>query len=307
MFAYLLGLIAGLAQPLQTSLNGKLREKVRSPFVTSLVSFAMSVLLLIVIVLCVEKRIFIPFGEIIKMPPWIWCGGLCGVGIVILSVICLPRIGSAMTVVLTSFGQMMISLIVDQFGLFDSPRITLTLTRFVGACIVIAGVIIVSRDPDRTGEKQHYPLLYIVLAFIAGTLCGTQIGINGTLGNVAGSPWVATLISMSVGLIGTAVLTLAVFAVKGRSGVFQDGPEIPFKWYMIFGGWLGVVIVGTNAITSPVIGTGMASIMNLIGFMIGGLVIDATGFLGIDVKPVTAAKITGIIAMIAGTVIITLL
>ena len=81
-------------------------------------------------------------------------------------------------------------------------------------------------------------------------------------------------------------------------------PNIKFKWYQLMGGVLAVVIVGSNAISAPIIGTGMVTILNLIGQMSTGLTIDAVGFLGIDKKQITANKINGILTMIIGTAII---
>ena len=307
MFAYILGLIAGLAQPTQTSLNGALGTKVKSPYISTIVSFGTAVIILILIDVLTQGGVNIPFADIAQYPFWIWLGGLCGTGIVLLSIISLPKIGSAMVVIMTAFGQIVTSLVVDQLGLFGSPQIPMTLNRAIGAIILIIGVVLASRDFSEAESKQKYPLLYMILVFIAGLFCGTQIAINGTLGVAAGNTWMGTTLSMMVGLIGTVILTGIVYLAKGRSGVFSDGEDIPFKWYMLFGGSMGVIIVGTNAITAPAIGTGMVSIMNLIGFMIGGLVIDAIGFLGIEKKPVTLVKIIGVLAMIGGTVVITLL
>ncbi|MBQ0041680.1 MAG: DMT family transporter [Clostridiales bacterium] len=308
MFAYVLGLIAGLAQPTQTSINGSLGAKVKSPYISTLVSFGTAVIILVLIDVLTQGGIHIPFADIAQYPWWIWTGGLCGVGIVVLSIVCLPHIGSAMVVVMTSFGQIAASLIIDQFGLFESPQISMTVSRAIGALILIGGVILASRTTSEEGAAhQQYPPLYMILAFIVGVLCGLQIAINGTLGKVAGNSWMGTTISMSVGFIGTALLIALLFIARGHNGLFSKGEDIPFKWYMVTGGSMGVIIVGTNAITAPIIGAGMVSIMNLIGFMIGGLVIDAVGFLGIDKKPVTAIKIIGVLAMIGGTVVITLL
>lgn len=308
MFAYILSFIAGLAQPTQTSINGVAGDKFKSPYIATVISFIVALSILLVINLVVEGNLNIPFARVATNPIWIWCGGFCGVGIVCLSIICLPYIGSAMVVVMTSFGQIVTSMIIDQFGLFRSPQIGMTFARTVGAILVVAGVILASREPKSANEEgHHYPFKYLGLSFVAGMLCAIQIAINGTLGKVVESGWFGTTISMLVGLMGSLLLIAIIYAIKGRSGVFKDGPDIPFKWYMITGGSFGVIIVGTNSITAPLIGAGMVSIMNLIGFMIGGLIIDATGFLGITRKPVTVVKILGVLAMVGGTVVITLL
>ena len=308
MFAYILGLIAGLAQPTQTSINGIAGAKVKSPYIATEISFITALCILAVIDFAVEGGINIPFADVAAYPIWIWFGGFCGVGIVCLSIICLPHVGSAMVVVMTSFGQIITSMIIDQLGLFRSPQIAMTITRLIGAIMVVAGVILASREPKNADSSRHgYPLRYLILSFIAGMLCAIQIAINGTLGGIVKSGWYGTTISMIVGLLGSSLLILVLYVAKGRSGVFTDGPDVPFRWYTFTGGAFGVLIVGTNSITAPLIGAGMVSIMNLIGFMIGGLVIDAVGFLGIEKKPITAIKVAGVLAMIGGTVVITLL
>ena len=76
---------------------------------------------------------------------------------------------------------------------------------------------------------------------------------------------------------------------------------------MAIGGALSIVVVCGNAVTAPLLGTGIVTILNLIGMMGAGLIIDAAGFLGIEKKPITAAKLIGMILMIAGTAIISLL
>jgi transporter family-2 protein len=75
---------------------------------------------------------------------------------------------------------------------------------------------------------------------------------------------------------------------------------------MIMGGLMAVIVVGGNAVIAPLTGTGIVTVMNLVGMMGSALVIDAIGFLGIEVKPVTVSKITGMLLMIAGTAIISL-
>ena len=116
---------------------------------------------------------------------------------------------------------------------------------------------------------------------------------------------------MSVGLITTLIVIAGITAVKGQGGIFDGG--VPVKWFsgvrpwMAAGAILALTVVCGNAVTAPVLGTGIATILNLIGMMGAGLIIDATGFLGIEVKPVTLAKVTGMILMIAGTAVISLI
>lgn len=322
MLAVLLGLIAGAASPTQASVNARIRQYLRSPYITSVVSFFCASVIMALIILCAERSLSIPAADIARQPFWIWLGGTCGTAIVFLNIICLPRLGSARNVMLICFGQTMTGLIIDNFGLFGSSLIPMSLIRAAGAVLVIAGIALVNgivkpgadrnslKETGTSGAKGAELVLYSALAILCGFSCAAQVAINGTLKAYAGSALKATLISMVVGLISAVILILAVMMVRGRAGIYDGGAEhgkVRFKPWMPIGGALAIVIVGGNAIAAPILGTGVVTILNLVGMMAAGLVIDATGFLGIDRTPVTAAKVVGMLLMIGGSILISLL
>lgn len=329
MIAYLLGIIAGFATPTQTSVNGKLREKIGSPYLTSVVSFAGATLIMLIIVLVGGEFNTVPIVKILDEPLWIWGGGVCGAAIVMLNMLCLPKLGSAKTVMFLSFGQIMTSLIIDNFGIFRVPIIEITCIRIVGACVALLGVIIVSYDKsifkskifyddraksdnnkldnNKAAEKRESNLIYGVGAALCGTCCATQVAINGTLRTVLESGTVTTLISMGVGLITIAILTAILFIIQGKQGVFNSPKgEFEFKTWMITGGFFAIVIVLSNSITAPILGAGLVTIMNLIGQMSAGLVYDSIGFLGIKKRPIEVLKVIGMTVIVIGAVMITL-
>ena len=312
MLAFLLGSIAGAASPTQASVNARIREDFKSPYITTIVNFIVAALLLAAVILVVERNLYIPLGTIAREPFWIWLGGACGTAIVILNIICLPKLGSALNVMLICFGQIMTGLIVDHFGLFYSPAAPMSLMRLLGALIVFAGIWLVNSrgNSGSRGSAQKSVLLYVILAIFCGFACAAQVAINGALRGFAGSALKATLISMSVGLITAIIVTAIVIVMKGKAGIYDDGQvdtPVRFRFWMIGGGGLAIVIVAGNAVAAPMLGTGVVTILNLVGMMAAGLVIDAAGFLGIEKKPVTLAKVAGMILMTGGAAIISLL
>lgn len=307
MIAYILGFLAGIMQPVQTSVNGKTRSRLGSPYITGCVATMAAIIAMGCVLLVTEDGIHIPFADAAQNPAWIWCGGLCGTVIFITSILCLPKIGSAMTVLLTAFGQIMTGLIIDNWGLLMSPLIRINGARVIGAVIVIVGVLLVFGKGEGNAFKGKH--LYILLAIICGIACAVQVAINGALAGVIESPMCATFISMNVAMIGYLSIIVVILAARGRNGLYDNGTPVKFKfeWWMFFGGLTGAFIVGVNAVVAPVLGTGIVNILNLVGEMGMGLFIDAVGFLGIDKKPVTAFKAIGMLLMIGGTVIISLL
>lgn len=317
---YLLGVVAGAASTAQASVNGKIRESFRSPYIVAVLSFIVSLILMAILILITEGDMYIPLSALAGKPFWIWLGGSCGTAIIILNIVCLPILGSAGNVMLICFGQTLTGLVIDHFGMFGSPVVRMTLIRAAGALIVMAGVALVNdialprrRGSSEAGSRSSSGsvMLYVFLALVCGFACAAQVAINGTVRSLIGSAGKATFISMSGGLTTTLLVIIAISAVSGRGRIFDDGTPVRwfrgFRLWMVTGAMLAMTVVCGNAVTAPVLGTGIATIMNLIGMMGCGLVIDATGFLGIEKKPATFGKITGMVLMVAGTALITLM
>jgi len=194
---------------------------------------------------------------------------------------------------------------IDNFGLFGTEVIPMSITRLVGAAVVIAGVILVTAEKGGSSKSEW---LYVMLAVLSGALCGIQVAINGTLGIAAGSGYRATLISQCVGFLGAVAIVVFIRFARGKEVLFDSEPgDFPFKWWMATGGAFAIVIVGGNAIAASILGTGIVTVLNTAGMMAAGLVIDAVGWLGIKKKPITMRKIAGMILVIAGTAVIMML
>ena len=312
IIAYLIGIISGVAATVQASFNGEIRRRFRSPYITAAVNFVVALTLIAIVLLITEHSLALPVTEIVKYPPWIWMGGLCGATIVMAGIICLPVLGSARNMMLLCFGQIMAGLLIDHFGLFDAPVTEMSLMRAAGALLEIVGIAFISIEK---GEKSKSGMsgkvmMFIVFDIFTGFVAAAQVAINGTLGVVADSPVRATLVSMCGALLTMAVICILIGLTGGKASLF-DGKKAPegkirFTPFFLTGGLMALVVVGGNAITGPVLGTGMVTMMNLFGMMAAGLAVDATGFLGIEKKPVTFRKIFGMALMLAGTAMISL-
>ena len=85
---------------------------------------------------------------------------------------------------------------------------------------------------------------------------------------------------LAVGRIFDAITDPIIGALMDRT----NGKFGKFRPFMVTGGLFALTVVSGNAAIAPVLGTGLVTILNLIGMMVIGLVIDATGFLGIKKK-----------------------
>jgi transporter family-2 protein len=78
----------------------------------------------------------------LKLPAWIWAGGVFGAIYVTCFTLLLPRIGAAGMVCLAVLGQVTASLLLDQFGILQAPK-PVDALRIAGALLVLAGVVLV--------------------------------------------------------------------------------------------------------------------------------------------------------------------
>ena len=288
--------------PLQTNVNTSLRNKLGVPQTASLVNFAVALIPLGLITFIIDGNLLIPWGKIAQQPVWIWSGGVLGAIYVTSNILLLPRLGSVATVVLPALGQVLMGMLVDQFGLFGSLRIENGFLRVTGAVLVLAGVFMIvasGADKDAGGKfsmKTFSGWFWAILGIVIGMLVACQTAINTELGRVIGSSQKAALISF---LTGTATLLILyiIFRIKNRGRM--PAREKP-AWWMYLGGFMGAIFVLLTIYIATDIGTGMAVIVMLVGMIIGSMIIDALGIMGVERRRITTMKICGALIMIGG-------
>lgn len=309
----ILGFLAGVGLPIQTSVNTRLRKKVGSPYNASLVSFVVALLFLSALLLITGQGLHIPLAQLLNEPAWIWIGGICGLVFLTGNILLFSKLGGVQTVVLPVLGQILMGLIIDNFGLFYSQKTPLSAFRIAGAVMVILGVVLVSMAKENKTaseklQKSESTTLWIWRAFgiFAGMLSATQIAVNGYLGKVVGSPIKASAISFTVGIIFLAIICIVLHFKNGKSESFKN-ESAKNPWWMWIGGILGGLYILANVYLSRIVGTGMTVIILLIGSTTGGILVDHFGMFESPKKPINAQKILGVLIMILGAAAIKLL
>ena len=151
----ILGFLAGVGLPIQTSVNTRLRKKVGSPFNAALVSFLVGLLFLSALLLVTGQGLHIPFAQLLNEPAWIWIGGICGVVFLTGNILLFPKLGGVQTVVLPVLGQILMGLTIDNFGLFYSQQTSFTAFRIADAVLVLLGVVLVSTAKKKQGGPHQ--------------------------------------------------------------------------------------------------------------------------------------------------------
>ena len=106
----------------QAAVNASLRESLSSPSAAAFVSYLGGTIVM-GLGLALGRRVGLPPGQLTEavvrgVPWWAWSGGLLGSIYVVISVLLVPRLGTATVLSLFVLGQMVASVAFDHFGLF---------------------------------------------------------------------------------------------------------------------------------------------------------------------------------------------
>ena len=139
-----LSLFAGFAVPLQAGSNSRLGIVLGHPFWATVISLLVSGVAIALVMLIVK----VPrpnLTALISGPWWIWLGGLAGVFYITVALITVPRLGALNFIMAVVVGQLIISLVIDYFGLLGLPKNSPSLQKILGVSVVLAGFVIASR------------------------------------------------------------------------------------------------------------------------------------------------------------------
>ncbi|WP_238081197.1 DMT family transporter [Pseudescherichia vulneris] len=142
----ILSVVGGALLSVQAAINGQLGSKVgvfRSAFLT----FSVGALITALLIFFFETKHAV---TLLEVPKWQLLGALLGVPYIVIMVLAVQRIGTAVATVAVIFGQLAMSMLIDNFGWLHNEAIPFSATR-LGAvvCLGIALWFIYS------GSKSH--------------------------------------------------------------------------------------------------------------------------------------------------------
>ena len=133
---------AGAVIAFQVVLNTRLKDYVGDPMRATLVSFVIGTVAVLAICLVHRPGWWQVTGE--RPPWWAFCGGLLGVVYIATSVVVAPRLGVGYSLALIIAGQVLISMLIDHYGLLGSPMNPINWPKALGSLLVVAGVALMA-------------------------------------------------------------------------------------------------------------------------------------------------------------------
>lgn len=143
--AIALALGAGFVMAVQPAVNAKLASQCSHPLQASLISFATGTLALFIIAMVLGAGLPQP-SNLRTLPWWAWLGGLCGTYMVTVSLMVAPDLGATRWIALVLAGQILLSLVLDHYGLIGYAKHPINGLRILGVILTALGVSLVMRN-----------------------------------------------------------------------------------------------------------------------------------------------------------------
>jgi bacterial/archaeal transporter family-2 protein len=141
-------------------------------------------------------------------------------------------------------------------------------------------------------------LIWILMAFLAGSFIPVQGGLNALLGKQVKSPMHASLFSFT---IGTVLLLLYVLLTK-QTISWEGVKSAP--WYAWLGGLLGAYCLTAILLVMPRLGPGLTMGLLVAGQMIISVLLEHNNILVAQAHPISLLRVVGILLIVGGVVLI---
>jgi bacterial/archaeal transporter family-2 protein len=141
----------------------------------------------------------------------------------------------------------------------------------------------------------------LLFTIFIGVVLAVHLAMNGKVGSVMNNPRVANALFWCIGAVGAVLIGLTGW----HSGALAPLKEV--HPVLLTAGLLGTSLVFAIAWLIPRVGAGPVMLALLAGQIVGGLLMSHFGWLGSPVQPITAMKSVGVLLMLAGVALATIL
>lgn len=286
MIYVLFAILAGITVTLQNSING-LMAPIVGAIGASFLSFATQATLIFAYLTLIQHRLpsirKARFPESLSGPLAMVVVGLIGV--------CVSRMGSAVTTCCSVAGQIIMSAVIDHFGLFNAQTMRFRPRRIPGFILILTGVL--SINLVGASDSARTPLLMLLLSVLLGCCAVIVRTLNVKISDSVGSVIDGAFVNSFGGSLSGLIL---FFVISGFHPDFSAYLTVPA--YYFTAGVFGLACLLLNIFAYKKLDTFYATIFMLIGQIGTGILIDLFFF-----HSLSFAKGVGILLIILGIVI----
>lgn len=132
-----LALVNGIFLAIMVFFNGMIAN-ITGPYMSTLIFHVLGFILILII--SIIKKNNLP--NLKKVPLLLFLPGILGVITILLNNISIPRIGLTLSIGVTLFGQLIMSSLVEHFGLFGMPVNRFKKEKILGFLTISLGIIV---------------------------------------------------------------------------------------------------------------------------------------------------------------------
>jgi len=148
----ILAVIGGATLSIQAAINGQLGSKV-GVFKSAFLTFSVGALITALLIFFFEPKQAVTLMDV---PKWQLLGAMFGVPYIVIMVLAVQRIGTAVATVAVIFGQLTMSMLIDNFGWLGNAAIPFSMSR-LGAIVCLGIALFFIYSSSRTPETKADP------------------------------------------------------------------------------------------------------------------------------------------------------
>ena len=297
-----LAFVAGALLAVQVGANTRLSKGAGGPFAATTLQLGVGAVALIALAALLGT-----LGTIRLLPEVTWwhaIGGLASSFYVCSTIVLFARLGAVVSVGLFIAGQMLASLFLDGFGLLGVGQESVGISGALGTLAVVVGAAVIVRAQAGKGvEDATNRPGWILLALFAGAILPVQGAVNALLRADIGAPITVAAISFVVATAGMALVQLFV-VITGRAPRPTLRPLAGVPWWGWLGGLCGAAYVTTVFTAIMAIGAAAVVGLTVAGQQVASVFFDRWGLMRMPTRPVTGARLLGVVLLFAGVALI---
>ena len=143
-FAALFAIVSGAANPVQSAAHGQLNKQLGQWAWAGIVVYAVGLVGMFATLAIVRQPA--PLSQAHGVSWWAWFGGLISIFSTIAALLLVQKLGSGIFTSLSVTSALLMSVLLDQFGLLGMKQHPLSIGRLVGCVLLVAGIWLVGRS-----------------------------------------------------------------------------------------------------------------------------------------------------------------
>ena len=141
--SYLFAIAAGSANPVQAGANAQLNKGLASPVWATLLVYAVGLAGVLVLQLILREAT--PAFASARLPWWAWTGGLISIASTVAGLTLAQKMGSGVFTGLSLTASLLISIVLDHFGLVGFKPHPASALRITGSGLMVAGIWLIAK------------------------------------------------------------------------------------------------------------------------------------------------------------------